>query len=50
MTFLHRVAGHNLRDRVRCLGIQEELKLEPLVLCVERSQLRWFRHLVKMPP
>ncbi len=24
--------------------------VEQLVLCVERSQLRWFGHLVRMPP
>ncbi|KAJ7983742.1 hypothetical protein DPEC_G00373370 [Dallia pectoralis] len=39
-----------IRDRVRSSVIREELGVEPLLLCVERSQLRWFGHLVRMPP
>ena len=50
MGFLRRVAGVSLRDRVRSLVIREGLGVEPLLLCVERSQLRWFGHLVRMPP
>ena len=50
MGFLRRVAGVSLRDRVRISAIQEGLGVEPLILCVERSQLRWFGHLVRMPP
>ncbi|XP_018538853.1 uncharacterized protein LOC108887791 [Lates calcarifer] len=50
MSFLQRVSGLSLRDRVRSLDIQRELGVEPLLLRVERSQLRWFRHLVRMPP
>ncbi|KAK0156273.1 Craniofacial development protein 2 [Merluccius polli] len=49
MSFLRRVAGFSLRDRVRTSVIREELGLEPLLLCLERSQLRWFGHLVRMP-
>ncbi|KAK0143304.1 hypothetical protein N1851_018556 [Merluccius polli] len=49
MSFLRRVAGFSLRDRVRSSVIREELGLEPLLLCLERSQLRWFGHLVRMP-
>jgi len=30
--------------------IWRELGVEPLLLCVERSQLRWFGHLIRMPP
>ena len=37
-------------DRVRSSVIREGLGVEPLLLCVERSQLRWFGHLVRMPP
>ncbi|KAJ7998063.1 hypothetical protein DPEC_G00218650 [Dallia pectoralis] len=37
-------------DRVRSSVIREELGVEPLLLCIERSQLRWFGHLVRMPP
>ena len=50
MSFLRRVAGVSLRDRVRSSVIRERLGVEPLLLCVERSQLRWFGHLVRMPP
>ncbi|TWW75469.1 hypothetical protein D4764_13G0001310 [Takifugu flavidus] len=41
MSFLRRVAGLSLRDRVRSAAIREELGVEPLLLCVERSQMRW---------
>jgi len=30
--------------------IRRELGIEPLLLRVERSQLRWFGHLIRMPP
>ncbi|KAK0148116.1 hypothetical protein N1851_012177 [Merluccius polli] len=39
------LAGLSLRDGVRSSDIQRELGVEPLLLHVERSQLRWFRHL-----
>ncbi|TWW56724.1 hypothetical protein D4764_08G0007110 [Takifugu flavidus] len=50
MSFLRRVAGLSLRDRVRSSAIREELGVEPLLLRVERSQMRWLGHLVRMPP
>ncbi|KAK5925540.1 hypothetical protein CgunFtcFv8_018055 [Champsocephalus gunnari] len=50
MGFLCRVAGVSLRDKVRSSVIREGLGVEPLLLRVERSQLRWFGHLVRMPP
>ncbi|TWW81657.1 hypothetical protein D4764_01G0014720 [Takifugu flavidus] len=50
MSFLRRVAGLSLRDRVRSSAIQEALGVEPLLLRVERSQMRWLGHLVRMPP
>ena len=50
MSFLRRVAGLSLRDRVRSSDIRERLRVEPLLLHVERSQLRWLGHLVRMPP
>ncbi|TWW73375.1 hypothetical protein D4764_15G0007690 [Takifugu flavidus] len=50
MSFLLRVAGLSLRDRVRSSAIWEELGVEPLLLRVERSQMRWLGHLVRMPP
>ncbi|XP_054656606.1 uncharacterized protein LOC129194983 [Dunckerocampus dactyliophorus] len=50
MSILRRVAGLTLRDRVRSSVIREELRVEPLLLHIERSQLRWLGHLVRMPP
>ncbi|TWW69469.1 hypothetical protein D4764_18G0002750 [Takifugu flavidus] len=50
MSFLHRVAGLSLRDRVRSSAIREELGVESLLLRVERSQMRWLGHLVRLPP
>uniref|UniRef100_A0A8D0CHB3 Reverse transcriptase domain-containing protein n=1 Tax=Scleropages formosus TaxID=113540 RepID=A0A8D0CHB3_SCLFO len=45
MSFLRRVAGRTLRDRVRSSVTREELGVEPLLLRIERSQLRWLGHL-----
>ncbi|KAK3508311.1 hypothetical protein QTP70_020019 [Hemibagrus guttatus] len=50
MSFLLRVAGRSLRDRVRSSVTREELGVEPLLLHIERGQLRWLRHLFRMPP
>uniref|UniRef100_A0A8C6PEM1 ribonuclease H n=1 Tax=Nothobranchius furzeri TaxID=105023 RepID=A0A8C6PEM1_NOTFU len=50
MSFLRKVAGLSLRDRVRRSVIREELGVEPLLFHIERSQLRWLSHLVRMPP
>ncbi|TWW71551.1 hypothetical protein D4764_16G0000480 [Takifugu flavidus] len=40
MSFLHRMAGLSLRDRVKSSAIREEPGVEPLLLQVERSQMR----------
>ena len=50
MSFLRRVAGRCLRDRVRSSVAWEELGVEPLLLHIERSKLRWLGHLYRMPP
>uniref|UniRef100_A0AAZ1XTU1 C-type lectin domain-containing protein n=1 Tax=Oreochromis aureus TaxID=47969 RepID=A0AAZ1XTU1_OREAU len=50
MGFLRRVAGLSLRDRVRSSVIFEGLRVEPLLLHIESSQLWWFGHLTRMPP
>ncbi|KAK3519769.1 hypothetical protein QTP70_003908 [Hemibagrus guttatus] len=50
MSFLRRVVGLSLRDRVRSSVTREELGVEPLLLHVERGQLRWLGHLFRMPP
>ncbi len=49
MSFLCRVAGRSLRDRVRSSVTREELRVEPLLLHVEGSQLRWLGHRYRMP-
>ncbi len=50
MSFLRRVAGRSLIDRVRSSVTREELRVEPLLLHIERGQLRWLGHLFRMPP
>ncbi len=50
ISFLRRVAGCSLRDRVRSSVTREELRVEPLLLDIERSQLRWLGQLFRMPP
>jgi len=50
MGFLRRESGLHLRDRVRSSVIREGLGVEPLLLCIDMSQMRWLRHLVRMPP
>uniref|UniRef100_A0A672GMW1 DDE Tnp4 domain-containing protein n=1 Tax=Salarias fasciatus TaxID=181472 RepID=A0A672GMW1_SALFA len=50
MSFLRRVAGRSLRDKVRSSVTREELGVEPLLLHIERNQLRWLGHLFRMPP
>jgi exonuclease III len=49
MRFLRRVAGLTLRDKVRSSTIREKLNVEPLLLQIERSHLRWLGHLIRMP-
>ncbi|CAM1326824.1 Uncharacterised protein r2_g3579 [Pycnogonum litorale] len=41
MAFLRRISGLTMLDRVRSSEIRETLRVEPLLLQIERSQLRW---------
>ncbi|KAK3554945.1 hypothetical protein QTP86_001875 [Hemibagrus guttatus] len=50
ISFLRREVGHSLRDRVRSSVTREKLGVEPLLLHIERGQLRWLGHLFRMPP
>uniref|UniRef100_A0A8C6PHS8 Reverse transcriptase domain-containing protein n=1 Tax=Nothobranchius furzeri TaxID=105023 RepID=A0A8C6PHS8_NOTFU len=50
ISFLRRMVGLSLGDRVRSSVIQEGLGVDPLLLHIERSQLRWLGHLVWIPP
>ena len=49
MRFLRRAAGLTLMDRVRSSTIRESLNIEPLLLHIEKSQLRWYGHVLRMP-
>ena len=40
--------GVTRRDRVRNLEIRRELRVEPLLEEIERIQLRWYAHVVRM--
>src|SRR5882762_6084642 len=49
MRFLRRMSGIRRIDRVRNSVIRESLNVEPLLLKIEKSQLRWFGHVLRMP-
>ena len=48
MRFLQRIEGVTLFNKVRSFEIRESLNIEPLLLRIERSQLRWFGHVCTM--
>ena len=47
MGFLRRVHGVTLRDMPSC-EIRKSLNVEPLLLRIERSKLRWFAHVSRI--
>ena len=49
MRFLRRIEGVTLFNKVRSSEIRKSLNIEPLLLRIERSQLRWFVHVSRMP-
>ena len=49
MRFLRRIEGVALFNKVRSSKIRKSLNIEPLLLRIERSQLRWFGHVSRMP-
>ena len=49
MRFLQRIEGVTLFNKVRSSEIRKSLNVEPLLLRIERSQLRWFGHVSRMP-
>ena len=49
MRFLHRIEGVTLFNKVSRSEIRKSLNIEPLLLRIERSQLRWFGHVSRMP-
>lgn len=42
MRLLQTASGLSLRDWVRSSDIERELRVKPLLLGIERNQLRWF--------
>ena len=49
MRFLQRIEGVTLFNKVRSSEIQKPVNTEPLLLQIERSQLKWFGHVSRMP-
>ena len=49
MRFLRRIEGVTVFNKVRSSEIRKSLKIEPLLLRTEKSQLRWFGHVSSMP-
>ena len=47
--FLRRIKGVTLFNMVRSSEIRKSLNIEPVLLRIERSQLRWFGHVSTMP-
>lgn len=45
MSFLCRIAGIYIRNRVKYSAVQESLRVESLLLQIQRSQLKRLRHL-----
>ena len=48
MSFLRKVGGLSLLDKVKSSDIRQSLNIEPLLLRIERSQLRWYGHVTRM--
>ena len=49
MRFLRRTEGVTLFNKVRSSEIRKSLNIEPLLIRIERFQLRWFGHVSRSP-
>ena len=49
MRFLQRIEGVTLFNKMRSSEIRKCLNIKPLLFRIERSQLRWFGHVSRMP-
>ena len=47
--FLPKIIGVTTLDKLHSNAIRESLNIESILFRVERSQLRWFSHLSRMP-
>ena len=48
MRFLRRIEGVTVFNKARSFEIRKSLNIEPLVLRIERSELRWLGHVSRM--
>ena len=48
MRFLRRIEGVTLFNKVRSSETRKSLNIKPLLLRIERSQLRWFGHVSRL--
>ena len=48
MSFLQKVRDLSLLDKVKSIDICQSRNIEPLLLCIERSQLRWYGRVTRM--
>ena len=48
MRFLQKIEGVTLFNKMRSSEIRKSLDIEPLLLRIERSQLRWFGHVSRL--
>ena len=48
MGFLPKVRDLSALDKVKSTDICQSLNIEPLLLRIERSQLRWYGHVTRM--
>ena len=46
--FLQKVRGLSLLDKIKSTDICQSLNIEPLLLCIEQCQLRWYGHVTRM--
>ena len=49
MRFLRKIKGVTMFNKLRNTAIRQSLNIESLLLQIERSQLRWFGHVSRMP-
>ena len=48
MLNLRKVRGLSLLDKIKNTNIRQSLNIKPLLLRIERSQLRWYGHVTQM--
>ena len=46
--FLRKVRGSSLFEKVKSTDICQYLNIDPLLLCIEQWQLRWYGHVTRM--